>query len=81
MEGGITTVVDPSKCRTSIRKLKGENPSDPEGTPISYYYHIRGGDRTRFQERFPRKPNQIFRRTDTDSRAAFTAQHLKWHGL
>ena len=31
MEGSVITVVEPSKCRTSIiRKIKGENPRDQE---------------------------------------------------
>ena len=82
MEGSIITVVDPSKCQTSIRKIKGVNPSDPEGTLIYYYCQVmRGESRTRFLERFPRKLNQDFRRTDADSRAAFAPKRLKWHGF
>ena len=30
MEGTIITVVEPSKCQTSIRKIEGENPRDQE---------------------------------------------------
>ena len=61
--------------------MKGENPSDPESTPIYEYCQIGGGDHTRFLERCPRKLNQGFGRTEADSRAASVAQRLKWHGL
>ena len=81
MEGSIITVVEPSKCRTSIRKTKGEKPGSVESTTIYYYCQIRSGNRARSLERFPRKLNQGFGRTYADSRAAFAAQRLKWHGL
>ena len=51
-----------------------------ERTPVYYYCQIRRGDRTRLLERFPRKLNQGFGRIGFDSRAAFAAQRLKWHG-
>ena len=44
MEGSIIIVVDPSKCRTSIRKIKGENPSEPEGTLIYYDCQVMRGE-------------------------------------
>ena len=49
MEGSITIVVDPSKCRTSTRKIKGENPSDPEGTLIYYYRQVRRDERRSYK--------------------------------
>ena len=79
MEDSIITVVEPSKCRTSIRKIKGKTMSVPESTPIDYYCQIREGDRTIFPERFPRKLNRGYGRTYADSRAAFAAQRqMAW---
>ena len=69
MKGSIITVVELSKCRISIRKIKGETTSNPESTPIYYECQIRGGDRKRFLERFPRELTQGSGRADADSRA------------
>ena len=67
MEGSIITLVEPSNCQTSIRKVMSEDPRGPESTPIYYYCQIRRGDRTRFLERFSRKLNQNFGRTESTS--------------
>ena len=82
MEGSIITVVEPSKCLTSIRKSHGRKlERSGEQVGLLLYRQIRNGDPTRFLERFSRKSIQSFGRTDTDSRAAVAAQRLKLHGL
>ena len=82
MEASIITVVDtsvePVYAKTKAKALVIGRERRSTTTVRSGEAR---GDHTRFLEHFPKELNQGFGRTDADSRAAFAAQRLKWHGL